>query len=237
MKYGYSRLHRLLEWAGIVGFVALVLYGVLDAQRGIAALDGGAWIWPVAGLTGYVLGDFVSGLVHWAGDRYGSETTPLLGPNFVKPFREHHVDPEGICRHDFVEVNGNNCIVSLPVVGFAIFVLPQSSALVLLIKGTVLSLCVAGFLTNQFHKWSHEPEPPFPVRLLQRLHLILPPAHHDVHHTPPHDTYFCITTGWLNRPLAAIRFWAGLEWTLLKVFGAAVSAPEVIDPPQPLGAP
>ena len=52
-------------------------------------------------------------MVHWAGDTLGDETTPFLGKNFVMPFRQHHVDPKDIARHDFIETNGNNCIVVL----------------------------------------------------------------------------------------------------------------------------
>ena len=65
--------------------------------------------------AGYIVSDFLSGFVHWAGDTVGDETTPIFGPNFVTPFRYHHVDPEDITRHDFVETNGNNCIVAAPV--------------------------------------------------------------------------------------------------------------------------
>ena len=59
------------------------------------------------------MSDFLSGFVHWAGDTVGDESTPIFGPNFVRPFRYHHVDPEDITRHDFIETNGNNCIVAV----------------------------------------------------------------------------------------------------------------------------
>jgi ubiquitin-conjugating enzyme E2 variant len=76
-------------------------------------------------------------------------------------------------------------------------------------------------MTNQIHKWSHLDEERIPatVRALQRLHLVLPPAHHRRHHTAPFDTYYCITTGWLNWPLARLGFFRHLERAVTAVFG------------------
>src|SRR5262249_48704556 len=79
---------------------------------------------PLAALLGLVLGffaaDVASGLVHWLCDTYFDPRTPLLGTIFIAPFREHHVDPGALTRHGFFERNGNNCLVSIPLLLTAI---------------------------------------------------------------------------------------------------------------------
>ena len=47
---------------------------------------------PPALIAGWLLADLFSGLVHWALDSFGSVRTPIFGPAFIRPFREHHAD-------------------------------------------------------------------------------------------------------------------------------------------------
>ena len=68
----------------------------------------------LAALTGYVVSDFLSEFVHWAGETVGDETTPIFGPNCVRPFRFYHVEPEDITKHDFGETSCNSCSGAAP---------------------------------------------------------------------------------------------------------------------------
>ncbi len=214
--YDYSRTHRALEIIAITALFSLVGAGMWRAW--VHAGPGDGWWLAAAVFTGYLLADFSSGIVHWMGDRYGTESTPLVGQTFVKPFREHHTDPKGMTRHDFVETNGNNSIVTVPLMAAA-WLIPATSTLGLFLFATVVSLAFWVFATNQFHKWSHETDVPAVVSFAQRTGLILGVHHHDVHHTPPYETYYCITSGWLNWPLHKIKFWSRAEAFVERVLG------------------
>ena len=72
-------------------------------------------------------------------------------------------------------------------------------------------MCLAAFLTNQFHKWAHMDSPPAFVGWLQAWGVILSREHHDIHHESPYDTYYCITTGFWNPLLDHTRFFERVE--------------------------
>jgi ubiquitin-conjugating enzyme E2 variant len=173
----------------------------------------------LAVLVGWVLADLVSGVVHWWADRVASENTPLVGPTFVRPFREHHEDPLGICRNDWVGTNGNTCIVMLPFLVGACFWLPAEPAGAgsLFASAAFVTLAVSAGLTNQIHKWAHQPRAPRGVRALQRAGLLLSSGHHARHHTPPFARHYCITTGWLNPAIDALGLFPALEGRLARV--------------------
>ena len=149
---------------------------------------------PIALVAGWLLADLFSGLVHWALDTYGSVRTPVIGPAIIRPFREHHADPQGMTRHDFFEVNGASCLGCLSLLAASFFTDGFAHSL-------LLCTCIGILFTNQCHKWAHMEEPPAFVKALQRFRLVLRADEHGRHHTPPYDSHFCTANGWLNGPL------------------------------------
>ncbi|MFU8804903.1 MAG: fatty acid desaturase CarF family protein, partial [Bradymonadaceae bacterium] len=123
---GYSPTHRAVEVLAIATFASCSVLLVWKLVAGFQAvsLAQGSWLLSLSLILGYLTADFSSGFVHWMGDTFGDENTPVLGKSFVKPFRDHHVDPRDITRHDFIEVNGNNSIVLLSVLIPAVLFLP-----------------------------------------------------------------------------------------------------------------
>jgi len=213
--YGYSRRHRAVEIVSIVAVFALLIAFGIRVGRTIDTPLG--WVQlAITLLVAYIASDVISGIVHWAGDTIGNETVPFLGPNFIRPFREHHVDQKDITRHDFIETNGNNCIVVLvPLV--AAYLLSPRGGFGFFAATFVAFLALFVVATNQFHKWAHDENPPFIARPLQRWGLILSPRHHDIHHAAPHDKHYCITVGWMNPVLNGIRFFRTAEWLIARV--------------------
>jgi len=113
---------RALDWTSLVSYAALGCWLVL---RLAPLAPERPWLVLTAVLLAYLAADLVSGLVHWAADTWGAPDLPILGPAVLGPFREHHRDPLAITRHDFVETNGNNCLISLPVLGIALWLVPD----------------------------------------------------------------------------------------------------------------
>jgi hypothetical protein len=212
---------RLFDGSSMLTFFVLEYLLAREVYRGFTALDAAShagWILPIAVIGGYLSADFASGLFHFLADNYGSTTKKFFGPVFIRPFREHHVDPEAITRHDFLEVNGVNCAMSVPILAATYAFLPVATNLATLLLGAYVCLFLFGiFLTNQFHSWAHLKNPPPIIRMLHRSGLILGPEHHQKHHTPPFNTYYCITCGWLNPILARIRFWETVYEPLRRV--------------------
>jgi ubiquitin-conjugating enzyme E2 variant len=202
--YDYPVHHRVFEIAVVATFVGLAATFARRVVMGVTA----GWTWwrlvalTVASVVAYAVSDLLSGLVHFAFDNLGSPDTPLIGQKFVKPFRDHHSDPQAMTHGDLIAVNGDNVFASLLLLVPSWLLLdaerhPYAATFVLALLGGVIA-------TNQIHKWCHTPTVPAFVAFAQRHGLILSPEHHDVHHHPPFASHYCITWGRVDLVVDAV---------------------------------
>jgi len=237
LKEGYTQRKRNVEKAAITVFTCLFVYNsvrlavYLWAQYPTLTATDVAYLgMQIFGATilAIFMADLISGLAHWGSDTWGTCETPVFGV-FIRSFREHHVAPQAMGDHDWIETNGDNLLMCDPVaIWQALQVLPVNPVLapgadnpgisVFWFTFTLSLLFFVG-LTNQFHKWTHIPKPPKLVRVLQECNIILSKKIHNQHHSVPFDCNYCITTGWFNPILEVIGFWRGLEFVIQKTTG------------------
>lgn len=211
------RPHR--PWAVVAleggSLLAFAIYAGWLAGRLFEAASGALDLLTLlaSGVVGWLLADLLSGLVHWAGDTLGSERTPVLGPSFIAPFREHHDDPQAMVAHGTVELVGSTALLALPslVPVTHLVAFEGRGALRLALGGVLLATLLGVVVTNLVHRWAHMDRPPAVAALLQRTGLILTPARHERHHTAPFDGWFCISSGLLDGLLMRIGLWERLN--------------------------
>ena len=207
-------LTRALEICSLVAAMAMV---AANAHHVFVAGLWRRW-WSLFIVVGAALAaDFVSGLVHWTADTWFSETMPVLGRRFLRPFRVHHVNPDDFLRRDAIDCNGDVAMLNVPILIAALMVSDTS-------VGGPISLALFVFAvvslpTNQVHQWAHMPSPPAPVRWLQGHGVILSIDDHARHHREPYVANYCIATGWCNRWLTAVDFFPWCERVVTRLAG------------------
>ena len=181
------------------------------AHEGFAA-TGAWWALPAALVLGILCADFGTGAVNWFCDRFFHETTPLLGDALIRPFREHHADPQAMVRHGFLELHGNSAIPVIAVLGAAQWLGGGAPSLMSsAFAAWLVVFCATSMATNQFHMWAHAASVPAIVRWLQDRGVILSPARHAEHHRGRFDRSYCMTSGFMNRVLDRYDFFARVE--------------------------
>ena len=215
-----------LTWTLEVSFMAIAAVLVIaNLTRAAAAAALVQWWTPLVVLSAACAADFVSGLVHWTADTWFSETMPVLGRRFLRPFRVHHVNPDDFLRRGFVDCNGDVAMLNTPILAGALLVPLTTDG------GAALSLALLAFAatslpTNQVHQWAHMPAPPAAIQWLQRRRIILSRDDHARHHHEPYVVNYCIATGWCNRWLSAMGFFPAFERTITRCFGIEPRADE-----------
>ncbi len=209
--------HSFLEHTATLLFPGFLAATVWFSWKQIQAMDRLWMIW-LAFPAGWALSDFLSGIVHWACDTYGTVETPVVGQSMIRPFRLHHKYPRDITTHNLVITIGNSCIAAIPVFILILYYLYSGRpSATMAFTGITFSVMAAGVvMTNQFHKWAHLEKKGKLLRFFMALHIILDEEHHDRHHEEPHTTHYCITNGMLNPILERIKFFRAAEWFLAR---------------------
>lgn len=195
------------QWLGLISWTAASIW-LLGSIIPELTQPGAVWLITASAICAIFCSDLLSGIIHWAFDRYGTEDIPILGPSFIKPFRDHHTNPQDICGHNFVETNGDTCIAGMPLLAAGLILDPAHQ---LFWVSLFFGISMSGFLTNQFHSWAHEENPPKVAIFLQKTGLILNPEHHKKHHSGECDSNYCITNGWMNPLVERTRIFQRFE--------------------------
>ena len=168
-----------------------------------------------ASLAGYFLADFSSGAVHWAMDTWFDERT--MG-RAIAITREHHTHPDHV--YGFLENASFGSAPSAVAFGIAAVVTalcPVSAVTwTLMLLWLISAICL--LFGMHFHNLAQKPARSAIMRLVQRLHLVCPPAHHWVHH---HNQaiHYCVVNGWANYVCDGLHVWRGLERVIGLVTG------------------
>ena len=206
---------RLLESVWIGTALTLIAFHFVSLTLSIGLRF--PWM-PLVMLSGFVMADVLSGLIHWTADTWFSDTMPILGQRLLKPFRVHHVNPDDFLRRNVLDTNGDVAAIVIPFLISVFWISttdPWSAALAVY----VVSFCAAGLPTNQVHQWAHMKNPPTIIRWLQSSRLILSRRAHLQHHKAPHIDNYCIALGWCNPLLTAINFFPRLERIVTRLTG------------------
>jgi ubiquitin-conjugating enzyme E2 variant len=155
---------------------------------------------------GWLLADFLSGVLHWVEDRLGPgrEHWPVLGALIFKPNLLHHSDPTYFLQSGFFDRNWTTWAAVIPLAALLFWLFGS--------QPWIWSALVGGAFANEIHAWAHRKTwAPRWAHRLQDWGVIQSPAHHAVHHVPDHRRSYCILTDWLNPVLDRGRFWGLIE--------------------------
>lgn len=177
-------------------------------------------------LAGILIGDLITGLLHWAFDTWFNEEIKFLR-RMVLIVREHHIYPNRMFEYSFYHDAGALSVMAFlltsPLFTYAFLQSAGDSQGFRLLyyavcAGVTISLAVVFMF--EFHKFGHRRDASQVVRLLQRLNLVLSYTHHMKHHSGRHDKNYCLINGHADRIFGAAGGWRALESIISSLTGA-----------------
>lgn len=179
-------------------------------------------------ISAYLVGDIISGVVHWIPDTYSihpfmletqylSTFGHILQESF-DGFRMHHIQPWTICNHTLFNTTGSTFI-------FVAFI--QMIVLLLNLSPSwnvfIGLIAFMNIFTNEFHKISHmnTNQMNFLQRMINSTQIFLTRERHKSHHVyEAEEQGFAMLSGLFNPVLdhPKIRLWDRLEYIMFCLF-------------------
>jgi plasmanylethanolamine desaturase len=152
--------------------------------------------------------DFITGLVHFMLDRYGSPDTPIVGKLIYERNARHHQNPREMIKNSYFRLTWTSWALGFILVGLCYFTG--------ILRWEIVFLLAYGANANVIHKWTHQSDKENGafIKFLQKTKWVQSRKHHGWHHKAPYDVNYCILTDVLNPVLDKTRFWEGLSWGL-----------------------
>lgn len=159
-------------------------------------------------LAGWLIADFLSGLIHWVEDRFVDETTPVIGAAIGAPNDLHHRLPDAFLAKGLIERNWTTWAAIVPITATWLFLLGPSLVL--------LGAVAGGLMSNEVHAWAHRRDLPPVVRAMQRCGAFQSRPGHARHHRGAMRSDYCVLTDWLNPWLELLGLWRALDRLLAR---------------------
>ena len=164
-----------------------------------------------------VVGDFGTGVFHWATDNYGSIKTPVFG-SVCAAFQGHHVTPWTITFRSFANNVYKICYGTVPAL-LIVAAVPMEP----LVKVFFTLFITWWMISQELHKFSHMRSTPKAIKVFQDMGIILSKKEHGLHHTAPFEGHYCILTGVCNSFLDDSKFFRHLENIVYKLTGTSIT--------------
>jgi palmitoyl-[glycerolipid] 3-(E)-desaturase len=197
------------------GMVALNLVTAASATQVNSPYDVASVVATI--VLSVIVGDFGTGVFHWATDNYGSIKTPVFG-SVCAAFQGHHVTPWTITFRSFANNVYKICYGTVPalLVVAAVPMMPLTKIF--------FTLFITWWMISQeLHKFSHMRTTPKGIKYFQDMGLILSKKEHGLHHTAPFEGHYCILTGVCNSFLDDSKFFRHLENIVYKLTGNSLN--------------
>jgi hypothetical protein len=211
---GDSTVETPSQVAAVAGHFVITFLSLVTAASAITM----ASLFDVIPIIGtialsIVVGDFGTGVFHWATDNYGSVKTPVFG-SVCAAFQGHHVTPWTITFRSFANNVYKICYGTIPAL-LLVAALPMEP-----LTKVFFTLFINWWMISQeLHKFSHMRSTPKNIKILQDMGIILSKKEHGLHHNSPFEGHYCILTGVCNSFLDDSKFFRHLENIVFKLTG------------------